>query len=140
MMTLFSPPKLQLLKLPRDGKRTFFVISRLPKPPTDGMMNVFCKILFFSKVIRCYIVYKAGFNQTELRPISTAEVGQPPSVDPVACGLLYPRKGPSSLHSSKTEWSVALTSLELVCSNQSMETWKRVRVCEILCTFLMVDT
>ena len=77
----------------------------------------FCKILFFSKVIRYYIIYKAEFNQTELRPITTAEVGQPPSVDPVGCGLLYPRKGPSSLHSSKTEWSVALTSLELVCSN-----------------------
>ena len=56
--------------------------------------------------------------------LTTAEVGQPPTSDPVECELKNQKiqKGPSSLHSSKTEWSVALVTR--TCDPVHMETWK----------------
>ena len=69
-------------------------------------------------------VIKRGAFLKFVSSLTTAEVGQPPTSDPVECELKNQKiqKGPSSLHSSKTEWSVALVTR--TCDPVHMETWK----------------
>ena len=70
------------------------------------------------------LVIKRGAFLKFVSSLTTAEVGQPPTSDPVECELKNQKiqKGPSSLHSSKTEWSVALVTR--TCDPVHMETWK----------------
>ena len=70
------------------------------------------------------LVIKRGAFLKFVSSLTTAEVGQSPTSDPVECELKNQKiqKGPSSLHSSKTEWLVALVTR--TCDPVHMETWK----------------
>ena len=55
------------------------------------------------------VINRGAVPKILILPMTTAEVGQPPSVDPVECGQKTKNpKGAILLYSSKTEWLVAL--------------------------------